>query len=44
MTTEDILIHNFYLVATALPDIPRHAQAKLYPSEPVTIGILFSLT
>jgi len=43
MTTEDIIIHIFYLVATSLPDIPRHSQAKLYPSEPVTIGILFSM-
>ena len=43
MTTEDIIIHIFYLVATNLPDIPRHPQAKLYPSELVTIGILFSL-
>jgi len=43
MTTEDIIIHIFYLVATSLSDIPRHSQAKLYPSELVTIGILFSL-
>ena len=43
MTTEDIIIHIFYLVATSLPDFPRHSQAKLYPSELVTIGILFSL-
>jgi hypothetical protein len=37
MTTEDIIIHIFYLVAASLPDIPRHSQAKLYPSELVTI-------
>ena len=43
MTTEDIILHIFYLVATSLPDIPRHPQAKLYPSELVTIGILFAL-
>jgi len=43
MTTEDIIIHIFCLVATSLPDIPRHSQAKLYPSELVTVGILFSL-
>jgi hypothetical protein len=43
MTTEDIIIHIFYLVAVSLPDIQRHPQAKLYPSELVTIGILFSL-
>lgn len=43
MTTEDIILHIFYLVATTLPAIPRHSQAKLYPSELVTIGILFAL-
>ena len=43
MTTEDIILHIFYLVATSLPNIRRHPQAKLYPSELVTIGILFSL-
>ena len=43
MTTEDIILHIFYLVATSLPVLPRHAQAKLYPSELVTIGILFAL-
>ena len=31
------------IALTSLPDIPRHSQAKLYPSELVTIGILFSL-
>lgn len=35
--------HIFHLVATSLPAIPRHSQAKLYPSELVTIGILFAL-
>jgi hypothetical protein len=43
MTTDDIILHIFYLVATSLPEIRRHSQAKLYPSELVTIGILFSL-
>jgi len=43
MTTEDIILHIFYLVATSLPAIARHSQAKLYPSELVTIGILFAL-
>ena len=43
MATEDIILHIFYLEATSLPDISRHSQAKLYPSELVTIGILFSL-
>lgn len=43
MTTDDIILHIFYLVATTLPEIRRHPQAKLYPSELVTIGILFAL-
>jgi hypothetical protein len=43
MTTEDIILHIFYLVATSLPAMSRHSQAKLYPSELVTIGILFAL-
>ena len=47
MTTDDIILHIFYHVATSLPAIVRHgfaSQAKLYPSELVTIGILFALT
>lgn len=43
MTTEDIILHIFYLTATSLPELPKHSHAKLYPSELVTIGILFAL-
>jgi hypothetical protein len=43
MTTGDIILHIFCCVDDSLPDIPRHSQAKLYPSELVTIGILFAL-
>ncbi len=43
MTTEDIIIHIFYLVDEQLPPISKHPQAKLYPSELVTVGILFAL-
>lgn len=51
MTTEAIMVqqyrtiilHIFCLLDDSLPDIPRHSQAKLYPSELVTIGILFAL-
>ncbi len=43
MTTEDIIIHIFCLVDEQLPPLPKHSQAKLYPSELVTIGILFAL-
>lgn len=43
MTTEDIIIHIFCLVDEQLPPLSKHPQAKLYPSELVTIGILFAL-
>ncbi|MCS6909662.1 MAG: hypothetical protein NZM11_03725, partial [Anaerolineales bacterium] len=43
MTTGDIILHIFCLVDDRLPKLPRHPQAKLYPSEWVTIGILFAL-
>ena len=43
MTTEMIIIHIFYLVDNALLDVKRASRAKLYPSEVVTIGILFAL-
>jgi hypothetical protein len=34
---------HFCLIDDALPAIEKHPQAKLYPSELVTIGILFAL-
>ncbi len=43
MTTEDIILHIFCQVDDMLPEIEKHPQAKLYPSELVTIGILFAL-
>ena len=43
MTTEDIILHIFCLVDDQMADIKKHSQAILYPSELVTIGILFSL-
>ena len=44
MTTGDIILHIFCLVGDKLPELPRHSQAKLYPSELlVAIGILFAL-
>jgi len=43
MTTEDIIIHIFYHVDNAMLEVKKVAQAKLYPSEVVTIGILFAL-
>ena len=43
MTTEEIIIRIFCLVDEQLYDVPKVPQAKLYPSEIVTIGILFAL-
>jgi hypothetical protein len=43
MTTEDIIIHIFCYVDDRMKDISKHPQAKQYPSELVTIGILFAL-
>jgi len=43
VTTEDIIIHIFCKVDDRMPEMKKHAQAKLYPSELVTIGILFAL-
>jgi hypothetical protein len=43
MNTEDIIIHIFMEDDDQLADIPKHPQAKLYPSELVTIGVLFAL-
>ena len=44
MTTEDIIIHIFCHVDNALGKVGKDPCAKLYPSEVVTIGILFALT
>src|SRR5260370_16906521 len=43
MTTVDIIIQIFCIVDDAMENMPKHTQAKLYPSELVTIGILFAL-
>jgi hypothetical protein len=43
VTTEDIIIHLFCLVDDEMGAIPKHGQAKLYPSELVTIGLLYAL-
>jgi len=43
MTTQEIIIHMFCFVDDAMPDLPRHPQARLYPSELVTISLLFAL-
>lgn len=43
MTTEDIIIQIFCTVDDQMRDVQKHSQAVLYPSELMTIGILFAL-
>jgi len=43
MPTEDIIIHIFYQVDNGLGPVAKEPCAKMYPSEVVTIGILFAL-
>ena len=43
MTTQDIILQIFCLVDDRMGPMDKHSQAKLYPSEVVTIGILFAL-
>ena len=43
MTTEDFIIELFCWVDDQMGEVPKHVQAKLYPSELVTIGLLFAL-
>ena len=46
MTTEDIIYHIFCEVDDQMKghsEVVKHPQAKLYPSEVVTIGVLFAL-
>ena len=43
MTTEHFIIDLFCRVDDQMPDAQKHSQASLYPSEVVTIAILFTL-
>jgi hypothetical protein len=43
MTTEEIMIQMFCYVDDEIGPMPKHPQSRLYPSEVVTIGILFAL-
>jgi len=43
MTTEEFIIGLFCRVDDQMGSISKHPQAKLYPSELVTIGLLFAL-
>jgi hypothetical protein len=43
MSTDDLIIGLYIRVDTVLADVPKHPQAELYPSELVTIGLLYAL-
>jgi hypothetical protein len=43
VTTEDFIIELFCWVDDQRGAIDKHPQAKLYPSELVTLGLLFAL-
>ncbi len=43
MSTEDFIIALFCRVDEVLCDVPKHPQAHLYPSETVTLALLFAL-
>ena len=43
MTTEDFVIALLCEVDDRMGDVPKHGQAILWPSELVTIGLLFAL-
>jgi hypothetical protein len=43
MNTEDFIIELFCRIDDTLADVTKHSQANLYPSEVVTLAILFTL-
>ena len=43
MSTEDFIIGLFIRVDNMMSDVPKHPDAPLYPSELVTLGLLFAL-
>lgn len=43
MTTADFIIELFCRVDDTMPDAKKHSQASLFPSEVVTLAILFAL-
>jgi hypothetical protein len=42
MSTDDFIIGLFIRVDSMLADVPKHPQAHLYPSEVVTLALLFA--
>src|SRR3954453_1158848 len=43
MTTEDFISELFYRIDESMKREPKHPQASLWPSEVVTLGVLFAL-
>jgi hypothetical protein len=43
MSTEDFIIELFCRIDDAMKQVPKHPQSHLYPSEIVTLGVLFAL-
>jgi hypothetical protein len=43
VTDEDFITELFCRVDDARLDVSKHAQAQMYPSELVTLGIVFAL-
>ncbi len=43
MTDKDFIIELFCRVDDMMLNIPKYPQAKMYPSELVTLGIVFAL-
>ncbi|MEP7284288.1 MAG: hypothetical protein ABI947_00810 [Chloroflexota bacterium] len=43
MTTEEFIIELFCRVDAVMLDVSKRGQAHLYPSEIVTLGLLFAL-
>lgn len=43
MTTKDFIIELFFRIDEELKDVEKHPQAKLHPSEVITIAFLFAL-
>jgi hypothetical protein len=43
MSDEDFIIELYCRIDESLKDVPKHSQANLYPSEVVTLALLFAL-
>ena len=43
MTSEDFISELFYRIDEAMTDVPKHPLSHLWPSEIVTLGLLFAL-